>query len=205
MTPIFGRLISKISSGVKQDSAKTCRYLALFRKTKKKENLSPYIILRATKDDHLKILKLMHECYFVDEPKCYSLGVNHNAILDEQTMSSMSQGMTLVARCKYDGSMVGGCINMSAHSWDADMTEKFACSVRCPKVRQLLLFHAQSQRLPDVWKKYDVNKVFEMSMLFVHKLHRKRGLGYRLVAESIDLGADCGYKVVRCDASNAFA
>ncbi|KAJ8951989.1 hypothetical protein NQ318_010735 [Aromia moschata] len=43
-----------------------------------------------------------------------------------------------------------------------------------------------------------------MSYLFVKKNHRRRGIGQRLLQDSKSLAADCGYKVVRCDATSEF-
>ncbi|KAJ8918155.1 hypothetical protein NQ315_011612 [Exocentrus adspersus] len=204
MTLNFGRLMNKIFSKANHGSSVHTKQLSIFKKSKTKEQISPYIILRATKDDHLNILRLMQETYFVEEPTHYSLGVTKNQVLNERALSALAENMTVISRCKYDGRIVGACINVSAHCWDPDVQEKLACGVRCPKVRQLLLFLAHMQRFPDIWRKYDVNKVFEMDMMFVHRHHRKRGIAMRLMKESLDTAADCGFKVVRCDASNAY-
>ncbi|KAJ8932858.1 hypothetical protein NQ314_014386 [Rhamnusium bicolor] len=141
--------------------------------------------VKATKDDYHDIIKLKHEAYYKDEPTCYSLGITQNAFMDEYTMSALTEGMTLVAKCKYNGDIVGAAINEATHPWDPDMREKFACNLRCAKVRQLQLFYAYIQRLPDIW-------------------NRKKGIALRLLHDSREIAADCGYKVVRCDATSEY-
>ncbi|CAH1996457.1 unnamed protein product [Acanthoscelides obtectus] len=109
-----------------------------------------------------------------------------------------------VARCRYDGCIVGACINESSNPWDPSLKEKFACSVACPKVKQLMMFYAYLQKLPGLWENHDVQKVFEMAYLFVKKEHRRRGIALRLLQDSRNLAADCGFNVVRCDATSAY-
>ncbi|KAJ8951990.1 hypothetical protein NQ318_010736 [Aromia moschata] len=113
----------------------------------KVQALSHYIFVRATKNDYREILSLMHDTYFKEEPTCHALGVTRNALLDEGALNAMAEGVSVVARCKYDGALVGAAVNESTHPWDPDMKEKFACSVCCPKVKRLLLFYAHVQRV----------------------------------------------------------
>ncbi|KAJ8980604.1 hypothetical protein NQ317_010815 [Molorchus minor] len=165
---------------------------------------SRYIYLRATKNDYQEIINLMHTSYYPDEPTCACLNITENPLLDESALHSLAEGTSMVARCKFDGTLAGACINESTSPWDPDIKEKIACGVNCEQVKRLLLFYAHMQRLPDVWNKYSVQKVFEMSQLFVTKCHRKKGIGFRLLKHSRALAADCGYKVVRCDATSEY-
>lgn len=165
---------------------------------------SPYLIRRALKDDHATILELMQEAYFPDEPTCLSLDIRKSKILDEDVLKDLSEGLSMVATCKYDNCIVGACINQATNPWDPDSKEDLACMLEDDKVKTLLFFYAYAQRLPDLWNCYSVQKVFEMSNLFVKKEHRRRGIALRLMQQSRALAADCGFKIVRCDASNSF-
>ncbi|CAH1156173.1 unnamed protein product [Phaedon cochleariae] len=203
MTNHFGKFINKILSELKPTIFIPTRNRSIFRGSKaKQQNLSPYIILKATKEDYDHVLKLMHECFYIEEPTCLSLNLNHNTILDETALKNMAEGITLVARCKYDGCIVGACINNTTNPWDPDLKEKLACNVQCTKTKQLLLFQAHVQRFPRLWNCYDVQKVFEISNVFLKRELRKTDIMEKLVRESKDLAADCGYKVVRLDATS---
>lgn len=46
--------------------------------------------------------------------------------------------------------------------------------------------------------------MFKMCYLFVRPDHRYKGLGLKLLEKSRCLGLDCGYSVIRCDATSLF-
>ncbi|XP_030752554.1 dopamine N-acetyltransferase-like [Sitophilus oryzae] len=207
MSSHFGHTILKIlsnhtpSKAILQDFKRT---FALFKTRDKVKEISPYIIVRADKDEYNEVLNVMHESYYPEEPTCYSLKIAPNPILDERAMKAMEEGFTLVAKCKYNGCIVGACINESTSPWDPEMEEKLACAVKCDKLKKLLMFYAYMMRAPDLWRCLGVQKVYEMSYAFVKRSHRKKGLAYKLLSESKSLGADAGFPVVRCDATNIY-
>ncbi|KAG5880742.1 hypothetical protein JTB14_025506 [Gonioctena quinquepunctata] len=176
----------------------------LFRKKKERKDhkLSPFIILRATKQDYCPILDLMYKSFYKEDPTYHQLGITQNAVMDETAMKNMAEGITLVARCKNDGCIVGACINETTNKWDPDLKEKLAASVQCPNVRQLLLFQAHIQRFPNLWECYGTKKVFEITNMFVKIGYKSTDIAERLLNESRELAADCGYKIVRFNATS---
>lgn len=199
LRPLFTKIFRN-SSECQKDSY---RYLSFFKRTRKKiSEPSNYIISLAPERDHFTILKLMQEAYYPDEPTCASIGVQSNPVMQERARKFLREGLSLVARCKYDNCIVGACINCSIQPWDPNLTEKLACSVRDENVRTLLLFYAHVTRFGDLWRCYDTKKIFEMAYVFVKPEHRRMGISSRLLDESMKLGADCGYPVVRYDATN---
>lgn len=106
----------------------------------------------------------MRRAYYPEEPTSSSLAYKPTVVVEEETIKTLCQGYCLIAKCKYNGDILGGAINETTHSWDPDMTDNLACKVRDVKTRQLLHFYAYMQRLPDLWKKYDVMKIFEVDM-----------------------------------------
>lgn len=170
--------------------------------TEKENNLSQYLIVKATKEDYRPVLEMMHTSYYPYEPTCSSLGIGPNLVMDERAMKDMVEGMSLVARLKTDGEIVGACINCSLHPWDPDQTEKLAFSCKCTKLKTLLLFYAHVTRSPDLWKSYHVKKVFEMAYLFVKPEHRRKGIPLRLMEHSQTIARNKCFRVMRCDATN---
>ncbi|XP_023028095.1 uncharacterized protein [Leptinotarsa decemlineata] len=204
MTNFFGSFIHKILSSRNLSKLHSRRCISIFKKSKDRRDthLSPYIILKPTKEDYETILKLMHEAYYPEEPTCFSLGIARNTVMDETALKNLAEGISLVARSKYDGCIVGACINETSNRWDPDLKEKLAASVQCSNVKQLLLFQAHIQRFPQLWDCYCVQKIFEISNLFVKKFHSRSDIAERLLNESKELAADCGYKVVRLNATS---
>lgn len=210
MFQIFSTFLCKTIFEIPQNGNTTSkRYFSFFNKLRETDQpvTSPYIILRATKDDYKPIVDQMHESFYPDEPTAIALGLcNTNSnVLDEYTLKHLAEGISLVAKCKYDGCIAGACINMSNHPWDPALKEKLACNVKCTKVKKLLLFYAYAERMPDLWKCYDVQKIFTVDSIFTVREHRRKGIAKRLLQESRSLAADCGFRVVRLDATSVFS
>lgn len=171
-----------------------------------KIHASSYIIMRAAPTDFDDMLDVMWQCYFPDEPCVRSLGLGRerNAVFDEQMLDVMKKGLSIVARCKYNGVIVGGAINNSTNPWDPDLTERHACTLADPDMRELYLFWAYVQRAPNIWKKYCTNKIFEVQDVFVSHDERGRGLGRILTDFSLQHGADSGFRLLRVDATSTY-
>lgn len=167
---------------------------------------SPYMIMRAGPSDFNDMLDVMWQCYFPDEPCMRSLGLGREriSIFDELSLAIMQQGLSVVARCKYNGVIVGGAINNSTCPWDPDLTERHACTIADPDIRELYLFWAYLQRAPNLWKKYCTNKIFEIQDVFVTHDERGRGLAGLLTGYSIHLGADSNFRLIRVDATSSY-
>ncbi|RZC34600.1 dopamine N-acetyltransferase, partial [Asbolus verrucosus] len=170
----------------------------------KQPNKENFLILRATPDDYDKILKLMRRAYYPEEPTTSSLAFKPTAVFEDSTIKILSEGYSLIAKCKYNDDILGACINETTHCWDPEMKDKLACKVGCVKSRQLLHFYAHMQRVPNLWKKYGVQKVFEIAHLFVRKDERGNGIAKKLVQHSRVLAADCGFALVRVDATSHY-
>ncbi|EEZ98630.1 uncharacterized protein LOC662664 [Tribolium castaneum] len=167
-----------------------------------KKKTKNYLIVRPTVDDYDQILCLMRRAYYPEEPTCSSLAFKPTVVFDDITIQSLSEGYSLIAKCKYNGDILGACINETCHCWDPDIKDSLACKVSDVKSRQLLHFYAHIQRAPDLWRKYGVQKIFEICYLFVRKDQRGKGIAYDLTEKSRVLAADCGFSLVRIDATS---
>ncbi|CAH0554093.1 unnamed protein product [Brassicogethes aeneus] len=167
---------------------------------------SDYIFLRANKSDTDAILDLMKISYYTEEPTYTALQIEDPKISLEGASRSLAEGLSYVARCRVNmmGVLWGASINCTSNPWDPDLKEKLACSVQDPKLRQLFLFYAHIQRAPNLFKCFNVQKVYEIECVFVSPEHRYRGIAAKLIELSRNLGRDCGYKIIRCDATSAF-
>lgn len=106
----------------------------------------------------------MWQAYYPSEPTISSLGLGEkrNSVLDEMALRCLAEGVSVVAKCKYTGKIVGACLNESAVPWDADEKERIACRLSCERIQHILYFWAHVQKAPDLWKQFDVQKVLEV-------------------------------------------
>lgn len=108
----------------------------------------------------------MWDSYHPHEPttKSINLGYKHNSVFDDSAIKKLSQGYSYVAKCKYTGCIVGASINSIECKWDADDLDKFACTLKCKKTKELYHFWAYLQRVPNIYDKYCVDCVFEVTI-----------------------------------------
>lgn len=115
----------------------------------------------------------MWESYYPYEPTVTSLGlgVRKNPLLDEVALHCLAEGVSVLAKCKYTGKIVGGCVNGSSVPWDSAKLERIACSSACVQTRHLFHFWAYLQQAPKIFKRFDVQKIMEVSSKALHLLH----------------------------------
>lgn len=124
-------------------------------------------MLRPRPNDYKETLELMWDAFFPHEPviACLGLAQKRNPVLEETVLQCLAEGVSVIAKCKYTGKIVGGCLNESSVPWDPDIKERIACSASCVELRHLFHFWAFLQRAPKLWEKFDVQKVLEVSFL----------------------------------------
>ncbi|KAJ3628158.1 hypothetical protein MTP99_015483 [Tenebrio molitor] len=195
MASLFRKLPIKHSSNFIKRNRTACH----------KKKVQNYLIVRPTSDDYECILSLMRRAYYPEEPTTSSLLFKPTVVFEDHTIQSLCEGYSLIARCKYNGDILGACINETTHCWDPDVKDSLACKVNDVKSRQLLHFYAYMQRVPDLWRKYGVQKIFELAYLFVRKDERGKGIAQNLARDSRILAADCGFPLVRLDATSYYS
>ena len=125
----------------------------------KEENV---VIMRPIPDDYDEILCLKHNAYDPEEPSASSIGFKPTPLFDEMTLDGLRKGLSLIARCKSSGEILGAALNETSHCWNADAMDKLACESQDVKSRQLLHFYAYLTRAADLWRKYCVDRIFQV-------------------------------------------
>ncbi|KAB0800449.1 hypothetical protein PPYR_06189 [Photinus pyralis] len=175
------------------------------RKRKKPEE-KPFLIVPAHRQEYPCIVEMMWTYYYPNEPTISSLGLGHthNPFLDEEALSILREGYSFVAKCKYTGEIVGASLNSSSCPWNPDEMDAKAKTIKDSKLRDLYHFYAHMTRAPLLWQKFCTNKIFLINMVFVRHQDRNRGVSTNLLDTSRKFGADCGYSVIRCNATNIY-
>lgn len=143
---------------------------------------NPYILVRALPEDYNETIALMWNAYCPYEPTISTLGLGRkkNPLLDEAALHCLAEGVSVLAKCKYTGKIVGACLNESSVPWDSDEKERIACKSACMQIRHLFHFWAYVQQAPKLWAKYDVQKIMEVSQVpSFYLLMLKRPAGSR--------------------------
>ncbi|XP_044756773.1 uncharacterized protein LOC123315227 isoform X1 [Coccinella septempunctata] len=173
-------------------------------KSNKKKNQHTIVIVPPTHNDYNDVLKFMKKEYIPNEPTCKSLGITSCSILMDRILLNLSQGYSLIAKCKNTGNIMGVAINEKTSPWDADLVDKIAHSVQCPNLRKVLRFYAFLERAPNIFDKYKVHEVFEIANLGVAENSQNLGIATRLVKESKNIAASKGFSILRVDATSFY-
>ncbi|GLV41104.1 Agmatine N-acetyltransferase [Carabus blaptoides fortunei] len=165
-----------------------------------------FVIVRVTPNDYQSVMELFWNSYFIAEPTTVAAGLanTRNVTFENKIMESMAQGMSLMVRCRYDGSVVGAAINTAMCPWDPDLMDEFADTCSCQRMSDLLHFLAHISRAPKLWTRFCETKIFEVSYLATRPDDRRQGIGLALLQRSLDLGKDLSYKVLRVDGTSRY-
>lgn len=111
----------------------------------------------------------MKEYFFPEEPTVMAVGLGRrkNPMFEHHVQLALEEGISIIAKCKCTGEIVGGCVNKTTCPWDADMLDRLACTLSCEATKSLYQFYAYLQRAPCLWEKYCTNKVFEVDITFL--------------------------------------
>ncbi|KAK9874625.1 hypothetical protein WA026_005454 [Henosepilachna vigintioctopunctata] len=171
---------------------------------KKLKEHNTVIIVSPTCVDYKNIANFMKEHYFPNEPTCQALGVKGYTILLDQMIASLTQGLSLVAKNKTTGEIMGVALNEKTTPWDADLNDKLAVTIQCDNLKKLLHFYATLERAPNIFQKYNVSEVFEIANLAVSSHFRKKGIAKKLMIKSKEIAKKMDFEILRVDATSFY-
>ncbi|KAL3276615.1 hypothetical protein HHI36_011987 [Cryptolaemus montrouzieri] len=146
----------------------------------------------------------MKKEFYPNEPTCKAIGITDPTILLDKSLAILSQGVSLVAKCRNTGKMLGLALNEKTMPWDIELYYKLADEVKCKKIKTLLKFYAYVLRSTNLFEKFNVPKVFEITNLSVALEAQGMGIGNELVKSSQHIALNNGFKLMRIDASSLF-
>lgn len=125
-----------------------------------------FVIVRAVPNEFPDILDLFRANYNMKEPIMVGIGLagKQNIAFDNQLMSGLLQGMTLVAKCRSSGLIAGACVNIGTCKWDSYRNSRLADSCNCEKMRDIMKFFAFVTQAPNLYNHCHEMKIFEVGL-----------------------------------------
>ena len=118
---------------------------------------------------------------FPDEPVCRSLGM----ILDEEAKElckgPLLQNMTIVLVSTKTREIIGQRVFSIASKQDEINADDF----KVPANRKFVKLCEDINNLCDVWSRYGVDEAFDLFGISVHKEHRHKGIGLKLMQAAL--------------------
>ena len=143
--------------------------------------------------------------YCPDEPLSINFGVlfGNDPVLKAETMIDLRQNMSLALISEETDKMIGILILTVGRKGKINLDEY----KESEKAKQLMGFIAYKDTIVDVFEYYDVEELFSIYELAVHKDHRRNGLGLKLMQAATILAAsmDIGPCVIKGNATTNYS
>ncbi|KAL3266544.1 hypothetical protein HHI36_010712 [Cryptolaemus montrouzieri] len=146
--------------------------------------------------------------HFHDEPLNVAVGLFKKGQtcerLEDYDLNTMKDGLSLVALDPETGRIAGAILNGISHRGDVEQElEKMKCidDIKFHRLMGLLFTHNADVEL---FKKYHVEKIFELRILSVDADFRGKGLAQKLVEKSEELAKEQGFTLLKVDATSFY-
>ncbi|XP_045480542.1 arylalkylamine N-acetyltransferase 1-like [Harmonia axyridis] len=146
--------------------------------------------------------------HFHDEPLNVAVGLFKKGqtcqLLENYDMDTMRDGYSIIAIDPDTNKIAGAMLNAISSLGDPELElERMKCidDIEFHRLMGLLLRHNSDAQL---FRKYNVEKIFELRILSVDSDYRGRGLGQELVKRSEELAREHGFTVLKVDATSFF-
>ncbi|XP_039293310.1 uncharacterized protein LOC111056184 [Nilaparvata lugens] len=160
-------------------------------------------------DRYLDVIVHLRHNFFADEPINRSVQLcepgQPHAELEEHSLSTLKDGMSVMALDTHTGEVIGVALNGVQHMGDLNAAQEKLETMTDGSFKQIFgLLYSLNQTL-DLFSKYEVENIFECRILSVDSRFRGRGLAKELMSRSETVAKDAGFKVFKEDATGLFS
>lgn len=158
-----------------------------------------------TKDEE-KVLQLLREHFYPDEPLCQSCGI-HDEEDEKFAIGIIKHGLCNIAEV-FDASHPDGYIigcRLSYPSIKEERSAKFEDTIPTTPFQKIVAFLGMLSAKSNVFDRFNVERIAQGHMLTVHKDFRGKGIAKQLYVENIELARKLGYPMYVCDCTSLFS
>ncbi|XP_076644946.1 arylalkylamine N-acetyltransferase 1 [Halictus rubicundus] len=147
--------------------------------------------------DYDNVADFMCDAFYKDEASIRSMG-NTPAIATPLWRHIMHEqveaGLSIIAENR-EHCVIGAALNTVVYPSDPLKLAKYAEQSDSPAIKEVLHFYSYVSGQPNVYERFCVPRMFELTSIAVSRDHRGLGIARRLVVESWHLARDCDYAV----------
>ncbi|XP_058837088.1 arylalkylamine N-acetyltransferase 1-like [Topomyia yanbarensis] len=172
----------------------------------KEPNLRLEVITSKYYDD---VINHLRRTFFADEPlnKAVNLtrpGQGHR-LLELHSLTTLKDNISIMA-ISHDGEIAGVALNGILHgNSDIEKSLDKLNDINDENFKKIFkLLYEQNYRI-NLFKQFDVDKIFEIRILSVDSKFRGQGLAKILLKKSEELALERGFQVMKTDATGAFS
>ncbi|KAK9875612.1 hypothetical protein WA026_009410 [Henosepilachna vigintioctopunctata] len=124
--------------------------------------------------------------------------------LEEYDLNTMKDGLSYVAIDSESGRIAGTILNGISHRGDVEEELEKMKSIDDIKFNRLMGLLFTNNADVELFKKYNVDKIFELRILSVDNDFRGKGLAQKLMEMSEQLAQEQGFTLLKVDATSFF-
>lgn len=150
------------------------------------------------------MLKFIREHFIPDEPMSKSVNLHWDAEMEELTLGSLEQNLTVAMVSSASGEIIGGqVVTVEDRSNNFDKTKWKSKAL----VQVFDVCFNQLNNLSNIFDYFNVEEVVHLYQLGVHQKHRHKGIGTKLIMAVKELvrSFDIGPVVLRVEGSSNFS
>ncbi|XP_062559972.1 uncharacterized protein LOC134224578 isoform X1 [Armigeres subalbatus] len=155
------------------------------------------------------VIEHLRQTFFADEPlnKAVHLtrpGQGH-PLLEQHSLSTLKDNVSIMA-ISNDGDIAGVALNGILYgNSDIEHSRDKLNDIQDESFKKIFkLLYEQNLKI-NLFKQFDVEKIFEIRILSVDSKFRGKGLAKKLLEKSEELALDRGFQVLKTDATGAFS
>ncbi|XP_076295180.1 arylalkylamine N-acetyltransferase 1 [Lasioglossum baleicum] len=165
----------------------------------------PFFTTRlALPPDYENVTDFMCDAFYHGEPSIQSI-CNVPAIAPpswrEIMYDQVKAGLSIIAETR-DRCVIGASLNTVVYPSDPIILRGLAEKMESPALKEVMYFYSYIAGQPNIYERFCIPRVFEVTSLAVSKEYRGRGVGRRLFFESWYLARDCDYAVIHVACTN---
>ena len=153
-------------------------------------------------DFYDKAIEIMANHFTVDEPLCQAFGVTWNKDLEKIVLDKLKNNISIGMVSKDTGEIMG--VVVSGLIRKTDPPPNFA-DMECERLKRLLTFLTHKDDEVNFFERYKVDEAVYAFTLGVKKTYRRMELGGNLVAATVALSRELGFKVIKGEATSKFS
>ncbi|KAK9870766.1 hypothetical protein WA026_009727 [Henosepilachna vigintioctopunctata] len=164
----------------------------------------PYIMCQPMVEEFETVLDIVNRIYFRKEPSLKFLGIKMNPFLERQFIDKLKEGVSIMAKCKYTGRIVGIALNETIKPWEHEIIAKQAKSQKCAKTKEMMMFWAYLTKTSNPFQGDPcLYEIFKSTVLYMDRAEQRFGLGRMIAKECINMAIREKYKLIKSRTTDA--
>ena len=155
-----------------------------------------------TPDRYYETFEFMANHFTPDDPIDRAFGITWNKDYEKQTLEDLKNNISICVISKDTDEIMG--VRITGIMKKADPPQDLS-NIENEPYRNMMTFLTHKDKEVNIFERYKVDEVIHFSSLGVNKKYRCKGIGGRLIAVSVAMSRELGFKVIKGECTSNFS